>query len=52
MATAMLDDPSGYGRIVRDEKGEFVDIVEEVDCTPEQREIRGSLPELLLREVG
>lgn len=44
MATAILDDPYGYGRITRDEKGEFLDIVEEVDCTPEQREIREVFP--------
>jgi len=44
MATAIMDDPFGYGRIVRDEKGEFVEIVEEVDCTPAQREIREVFP--------
>src|SRR5690242_21299056 len=25
MATALLDDPTGYGRIIRDEQGQFVD---------------------------
>src|SRR5688572_26314626 len=44
MATAMLDDPTGYGRIVRDADGNFLDIVEQVDCTPEQREIREVFP--------
>ncbi len=44
MATAIMDDPFGYGRIVRDEKGEFVDIIEEVDCTPAQREIAEVFP--------
>jgi bifunctional UDP-N-acetylglucosamine pyrophosphorylase/glucosamine-1-phosphate N-acetyltransferase len=44
MATAILDDPTGYGRIVRDDKGEFVEIVEQVDCTPQQREIREVFP--------
>jgi bifunctional UDP-N-acetylglucosamine pyrophosphorylase/glucosamine-1-phosphate N-acetyltransferase len=44
MATAMLDDPTGYGRIVRDENGEFVRIVEQVDATPQQREIREVFP--------
>jgi bifunctional UDP-N-acetylglucosamine pyrophosphorylase / glucosamine-1-phosphate N-acetyltransferase len=43
-ATAELDDPYGYGRIIRDENGEFIDIVEEIDCTPEQREIREIFP--------
>lgn len=44
MATAILDDPTGYGRIVRDEKGQFLEIVEQIDCTPEQREIREVFP--------
>jgi bifunctional UDP-N-acetylglucosamine pyrophosphorylase/glucosamine-1-phosphate N-acetyltransferase len=44
MATAVMDDPFGYGRIVRDAGGEFADIVEEVDCSPEQREIREVFP--------
>lgn len=44
MATAMLDDPTGYGRVVRDEAGEFERIVEQVDATPEQREIREVFP--------
>jgi bifunctional UDP-N-acetylglucosamine pyrophosphorylase/glucosamine-1-phosphate N-acetyltransferase len=44
MATAVMDDPFGYGRIIRDVDGNFLDIVEEVDCTPEQREIREVFP--------
>ena len=32
-------DPSGYGRIVRDENGAFSAIVEDKDCTEEQRAI-------------
>src|SRR5437762_4232053 len=44
MATAILDDPFGYGRIVRDDKGEFLDIVEQPDATPEQREIKEVFP--------
>ncbi len=37
--TTHLSDPSGYGRIVRDRDGEVEQIVEEKDCTPEQRRI-------------
>ncbi len=40
LATTVLDDPTGYGRIVRDEDGRLKAIVEETDCTPEQRLIR------------
>jgi bifunctional UDP-N-acetylglucosamine pyrophosphorylase/glucosamine-1-phosphate N-acetyltransferase len=46
MATAMLDDPSGYGRIVRDDNGDFLEIVEQLDATPEQRAIREVFPSI------
>lgn len=36
LATAVLDDPTGYGRIVRDADGAFVAIVEQKNATPEQ----------------
>jgi bifunctional UDP-N-acetylglucosamine pyrophosphorylase / glucosamine-1-phosphate N-acetyltransferase len=39
VVTAVVDDPSGYGRIVREE-GELVRIVEHRDATPAQRAIR------------
>ncbi len=39
IATTVLDDATGYGRIVRDAKGEFERIVEHRDCTPEQLKI-------------
>src|SRR4051812_47087225 len=44
MATAMIDNPFGYGRIVRDAEGNFLEIVEESDATPEQREIKEVFP--------
>jgi len=37
--TAVVEDPSGYGRIVRDAGGAVQEIVEHKDCTPEQLEI-------------
>src|SRR6202521_894042 len=39
LLTANLDDPHGYGRIVRARNGVFRDIVEEKDATDEQRAI-------------
>ncbi len=39
LATTFLDDPTSYGRIVRDEKGNFKEIVEHRDCSPEQLKI-------------
>lgn len=44
MATAILEDPTGYGRVIRDGAGEFVEIIEQADATPEQREIREVFP--------
>ena len=44
MATAILDDPTGYGRIVRDDAGDFVEIVEQADATPEQLALREVFP--------
>ncbi len=40
LATAELDNPAGYGRIVRNESGEFVAIVEHNDCTEKQLAIK------------
>lgn len=37
--TARLPDPSGYGRILRDDGGRFVRIVEDRDLSPEQRSV-------------
>jgi bifunctional UDP-N-acetylglucosamine pyrophosphorylase/glucosamine-1-phosphate N-acetyltransferase len=40
LLTVNLLNPTGYGRIVRNEQGDVLSIVEEKDATPEQREIR------------
>ena len=40
LATSIFDDPTGYGRIVRDDAGRLSDIVEHADCTDAQREIK------------
>jgi bifunctional UDP-N-acetylglucosamine pyrophosphorylase/glucosamine-1-phosphate N-acetyltransferase len=37
--TTHMTDPTGYGRILRDGDGAFLEIVEEADATPEQRAI-------------
>lgn len=37
--TAIMDDPRGYGRIVKD-RGRVTKIVEQKDCTPEQAAIK------------
>ena len=40
MLTVRLEDPTGYGRIARDEDGRFLKIVEQKDATPEERQIK------------
>lgn len=40
LATSVIENPSGYGRIVRDDKRRFKAIVEEKNATDEQRAIR------------
>lgn len=40
LLTAVLDDPAGYGRIVRDKSGGILRIVEEKDASTEQKCIR------------
>ena len=44
--TIKREDPQGFGRIIRDANGTVRAIVEEVDCTPEQRAIRELNPGL------
>lgn len=38
--TTSPPDPAGYGRVMRDERGNVTAIVEDSDCTPQQREVR------------
>lgn len=48
LATAVLDEPAGYGRIIRDEKGNIQSIVEDSDCTPRQLAINEVNPSYYL----
>ncbi|RMD61959.1 MAG: hypothetical protein D6824_07385 [Planctomycetota bacterium] len=52
LATATLDDPSGYGRTLRDEGGRFLGFVEEKNATPQQLAIREVNPSYYCFEVG
>lgn len=40
LGTVRRDDPTGYGRIIRNAAGDFTAIVEEKDATPEQRAVK------------
>jgi bifunctional UDP-N-acetylglucosamine pyrophosphorylase/glucosamine-1-phosphate N-acetyltransferase len=39
LLSVRLDDPTGYGRVVRDSEGRFERIVEQKDATPEERQL-------------
>lgn len=38
--TATIEDPTGYGRVVKDEQGNMLKIVEHKDCSEEELEIK------------
>lgn len=38
--TAVMDDPTGYGRIIRGEDGDVQKIVEQKDCTPQEAAVQ------------
>jgi len=48
LATAILDDPTGYGRIARDKQGNLERIVEDKDCNDEQLMIKEVNPSYYL----
>ena len=37
--SAIVDDPTGYGRIIRDSEGNFLKITEHKDCTEEELKV-------------
>lgn len=38
--TVVMDDPTGYGRVIRDDKGGLAQIVEQKDASPQERAVR------------
>lgn len=52
LATAVIDDPTGYGRIVRDSAGRFAAIVEHKNATDAQRAIREVNPSYYCFRAG
>jgi len=48
LATAVLENPSGYGRIIRDKYGNIEGIVEDSDCNSEQKNINEVNPSYYL----
>ena len=52
MLTAEVDDPTGYGRVLRDSEGQVEGVVEHVDATPDQRRVREINTSLYVFEAG
>jgi len=52
LLTMQPDDPAGYGRVVRDRRGDITSIVEERDATPEQRTIREVNTGIIMADAG
>jgi bifunctional UDP-N-acetylglucosamine pyrophosphorylase / glucosamine-1-phosphate N-acetyltransferase len=51
LGTTILDDPTGFGRILRDSAGRFLRIVEERDCAPEERALKEINPSCYVFEL-
>jgi len=49
--TAMLDDPTGYGRIIRGKNGDLLRIVEEKDCTADEKKIKEFNPGIYIFKI-
>ena len=52
LATSVVDDPAGYGRIIRGEDGRFCKIVEQINATDEERKIREINPSYCCFRLG
>lgn len=52
LATSVIDDPTGYGRIVRDAQGRFAGIVEHKNASEQQRQIREVNPSYYCFSLG
>jgi len=49
--TAEIDDPTGYGRIIRDKNDNLLKIVEEKDCTDDERKIKEWNPGIYIFKI-
>ena len=51
LITAMLDDPTGYGRIIRNQDGDLLKIVEEKDCSADEKKIKEWNPGIYIFKI-
>jgi bifunctional UDP-N-acetylglucosamine pyrophosphorylase/glucosamine-1-phosphate N-acetyltransferase len=46
LATTVVDNPAGYGRIIKDDSGRIIKIIEESDATPTEKKIKEINPSI------
>ena len=51
LITAEIDNPIGYGRIIRDKNGDLLRIIEEKDCTSDERKIKEWNPGIYIFKI-
>jgi len=51
LITAEIEDPTGYGRIIRDESGNLLKIVEEKDCNDYEKKIKEWNPGIYIFKI-
>ena len=51
LITAEIDDPTGYGRIIRDKNGNLLKIIEEKDCSDDEKKIKEWNPGIYIFKI-
>ena len=51
LITAEIDDPTGYGRIIRDKNGNLLKIVKEKDCSDDEKKIKEWNPGIYIFKI-
>ena len=51
LITAEIDDPSGYGRVIRDKNGNLLKIIEEKDCSDNEKKIKEWNPGIYIFKI-